>query len=445
MKRNIGYNFLILLLMPLLVPAQNFTPVWDSPYNPMTFYVMGAQVNATDLLPGDEIGIFDSDPASGDLICVGAATLNEILGGGNYLEMIASMDDGSNPGQANGFTPGHMFVFRMHSAALGLITEVEFTFPYPGYDEVFAAQGSTIVELQGSPIVVDPFDPVWDSPYNPMTFYITGAQIDDVDLMAGDQIGIFDTDPGSGLEICVGAATVSAAITPENYLEVIASMDDGSNPDQANGFTPGHPFIFRMISQDVLLVEQVSYSFPYAGYDEVFTAQGSTITELAGSTTPPDQHIVSLAEGWTGISSYLIPESTTMEQMLAQISGQCMMVQDLEDYYLPETGSGGLSTWNYQSGFFIRMSVASQLVVNGFMPSGKTVNLVAGWNLIPVLSDVPVNVQDIFAEHIGQLVIVKEAIGLDVFWPGKSIFALQMLQPGKAYLVKTSEAFTVSF
>nr|NQU93500.1 PKD domain-containing protein [Bacteroidota bacterium] len=128
-----------------------------------------------------------------------------------------------------------------------------------------------------------PFTPVWINPYNPMTFYVLGATFSGIDLQAGDEIGIFDVDPITGGEICVGAGTLVQPLVGGEYLEVIASMDDGLNPDQADGFTPGNSFIFMLYSQTSGLTEDVAYAFPYPGYDEVFTSQGTTMVNLSTS------------------------------------------------------------------------------------------------------------------------------------------------------------------
>ncbi|MCF8367160.1 MAG: hypothetical protein K9H16_15330, partial [Bacteroidales bacterium] len=128
------------------------------------------------------------------------------------------------------------------------------------------------------------FEPVWTTPFNPMSFYIITAAYDAYNLAAGDEVGIFDIDPYSGLEICVGSATVGDEFGTEDYLEIICSMDDGSNQESANGFTPGNAFIFKYFIPGTGLVEDVSYIFPYNGYDEVFAPLGNAIVELFASS-----------------------------------------------------------------------------------------------------------------------------------------------------------------
>jgi hypothetical protein len=424
---------------------QYFQPVWTSPYNPMTIYALEATLDDSDLMAGDEIGIFDIDPNTGNEICVGFGTLTQELVGGTYLEMIASMNDGSNPVEANGFTPGNTMHFKYFSQASGLVEDIEVSFPYPGYDEEFTSQGNAFVSLSGTLAPGLSFEPVWEAPFNPMTFYITEALLDGVDMDAPGQIGIFDIDPNTGEQICVGAATLEGIITPESYLEIIASMDDGTLPGEANGFQVGNPFIFKIISESGVLVEDVSYTYPYPGYNEVFASQGNAIVDLSGTSSPGAQQVITLNEGWTGISSYLDPSNPAIVDMTGGISEQLLMLQNLETFYQAGNSGSNLINWNPQSGYIIKISGNAELVINGNILANTTIELQEGWNLIPVLLAQPVGVETLFAGNLTKIEIIKDAVGLDVYWPEKSILTLIELQPGKAYMVKASENFVLEF
>jgi len=442
--KNYAHLF-TLLLIPAFITGQNFVPVWNTPYNPMTFYVTGAILNTENLQPGDEVGIFDLDQYSGEEICVGSGILIQELINNEYLEIVASMDDGSNPSQSNGFTIGNDFIFKYHSQTHGLIENITFTFPYPGYNEDFSSQGTAMVNLDGTFQTGPYFEPVWSSPFNPMTFYVLSAQLNGLDLQAGSEVGIFDIDPNTNLEICVGAAILTGVITPENFLEIIASMDDGSLPDQANGFTPGNGFIFKYWDQANGVTQPVEFTFPYAGYDEVFAAQGSTIVDLTASTQPLEQQVISLQQGWTGVSSYLQPQNSSMQAICSPIQGELAIIQDLQNFYQPGASGNTLSDWNYKSGYFIKMEANSDLTITGLFPADKSITLNAGWNIVPVLSESAVNINDLFDGQMDKLIIVKEAIGTDAFWPEKQITALEVLLPGASYLVKMSQEATIIF
>ena len=591
MKKKTFIQLFIILILPILLIGQNFTPVWTSPYNPMTVYTVGAVINGTNLQAGDEIGIFDTDPNTNQQICVGAGTLVQPLIGGAYLEIIASMNDGSIPGHANGFTPGHIMIFKYYSPASGLVENVEASFPYPGYDEKFASQGNAFVTLSailegqyliattvnpvqggtttgsgsysegdeatvtatpndcwffvnwtengtivstneeysfvvtgdrnltanfeqiqyqigttsnptsggttsgngtylcGLPatvtaipedgfsfvnwtenstevstltsytftvesdrnlianfqIEVNYFEPVWTSPYNPMTIYVLEALLDDINLQPESQVGVFDLDPNNGEEICVGALILNSIVTPANYIEIIASMNDGSVPGHANGFTPGHSFIFKYMTNTGQLVEQVACTFPYPGYNEVFTSQGSAIVELSATGILPINHEILLSSGWTGISSYLIPVNTEIQNVLASIDGELIIIQNLDEFYQPGNAAGLLQNWNYQSGYFIKTTGGTTLTISGTIPLNKTISLSTGWNLIPVLSVCEVSVNSLFIDQIENVEFIKEAVGIALYWPSKNITSLTQLIPGHSYLVKVTQNIQVTF
>lgn len=443
-KSIISIVLLQFSMMPLLLSGQTFVPVWNTPFNPMTFYVTEATIDQQNMQAGDEIGIFDIDPNNNMMICVGAAVLSQPLTGGVFLEIITSMNDGSLQGQNNGFTSGNDFIFKFYSQTYGLMENINYAFPYTGYDEVFTALGTAIVDLEAVLYTGPTFEPVWTTPFNPMTIYVTEALLDGSDLLAGSQIGLFDIDPNNGNEICVGAATLSNIISPVSHLEMIASMTDGSIPGQANGFTPGNTFIFKFITHDGILIDQVDYSFPYSGYDQVYASLGSAIVDLSGIATQTDQHEISLSTGWSGVSSYLVPVNAEMQSLFENMD-ELVILQNLQGFYQPGNPDNTLLHWTHHSGYFVKTSDNSQFLIEGLMPEEKSITLNEGWNLIPVLSQSQVDIQDLFDGQMEKVEIIRDAIGFAVFWPEYAINTLQGLTPGKTYLIKMKQAAVVSF
>jgi len=287
------------------------------------------------------------------------------------------------------------------------------------------------------------FQTVWSTPFNPMTIYVEEATIDGVNMQAGDEIGIFDVDPNTSQQICVGVGTLTQELGSGAYLEITASMDDGSNPDQASGFTPGNEIIYRLWNAQTGEIADVSASYPYPGYDEMFSALGTAIARLAGTAIYQQQ--IMLKSGWSGISSMLIPENTNMEILLSDISGQVDIIMDMNDFFIPEGSSGNLITWDYKSGFCIKTNSTALLNISGTNPGDREIVLSAGWNLLPVLSAEPVLLSQIFEGNLDKIIVIKDAVGLNVFWPSENILSLQVLNPGQAYLVKTSESIVVNY
>jgi len=291
-------------------------------------------------------------------------------------------------------------------------------------------------------ILAQQFEPVWETPFNPMNIYVTGATYNGEALGTGDEIGIFDLDESDN-EFCVGSIVLQGPILSGEFAQIICSMDDGINQAQPNGFYAGHEFVFKFrINQSV--IEAVEFSFPYPDYDETFTPLGTAIVNL--SSIPQNQtQTVQLTSGWNSLSSFIIPENTNLELLLNQISDEFIILQNLTEAYYPTGSINSLEVWNNKSGYFIKVLNQTELLFSGTMSEDRTVNLLTGWNLLPVLSDQEVDIISLFAENLSELEIIKEAVGLKMFWLENDIETLETLLPGKAYLIKANTAFTVTF
>jgi len=154
---------------------------------------------------------------------------------------------------------------------------------------------------------------------------------------------------------------------------------------------------------------------------------------------------LSFQQGWTAISSYLAPQNNSMSEIFASISNNLIVVMNLSGETYQPTGVNSLENWDFTSGYFVKTNAATSLDIEGFQPANTTINLSAGWNLIPVLSDENVLIAELFAGQLEKLQIIKEAIGSKVFWPEMAISKLEFLQPGNSYLVKMHEPTIINF
>lgn len=166
---------------------------------------------------------------------------------------------------------------------------------------------------------------------------------------------------------------------------------------------------------------------------------------MGGADT--DQRIqtqfVPLNQGWTGISSSLNPDNPAVAQMMAAIEQQLIILMDFKGNIYQPSIENTLVNWDFRQGYFIKMASAETLEIIGLEPLTKQIDLQTGWNLIPVLSEVEVDIEDYFFDNNDKIEIVTEAAGVKVFWPDKAIATLTQLIPGKAYLVKVKEPFSL--
>lgn len=144
-------------------------------------------------------------------------------------------------------------------------------------------------------------------------------------------------------------------------------------------------------------------------------------------------HTISLPQGWTGLSSYLIPVDTDIETMFQSIVSDMEILQNETDVYWPVENVNTIVNWDSLDGYKIKMNNAAQFTVTGEVSSSKTLALSNGWNLMPVLSN---NLVDVILLFAGQnVIIVKEVAGVKVYWPQMNANTIGSLQPGKSYWV----------
>lgn len=147
-------------------------------------------------------------------------------------------------------------------------------------------------------------------------------------------------------------------------------------------------------------------------------------------------HQILLPAGWSGISSYLVPQNPALESLFSPISEELIILQTLESVYWPQESLNTIGNWNYLDGYTIKLNNAATLDFAGTIPDNRRIDMPAGWSLIPVLSFNPVPATDF--DTLQSLNIIKEVAGTGVYWPAYNINTLQDLQPGKSYLINVS-------
>lgn len=101
------------------------------------------------------------------------------------------------------------------------------------------------------------FHTCWEGkqPFSPMTIFVIEAKCNGVDLVSGDEIGIFD---GS---LCVGASVIKSTVSISNILEIITSKDDGLT---GRGFFDNDKIavkIWRTIANQEISIESTGVQF----------------------------------------------------------------------------------------------------------------------------------------------------------------------------------------
>ena len=211
----------------------------------------------------------------------------------------------------------------------------------------------------------------------------------------------------------------------------------GGTPPYAIVWLPGGLGNPVTVSPD----ETTTYTVTVLDFNLNYASDSLTVFVIPQS----QQQNITIPVGWSGISSFIAPESLDLDSLLIPIQNELIILQSLEGVYYPENNLNTLGNWDSESGYMIKVTNETLLTISGTEVNDKTINFNPGWNIFPVLSSCDVNAEALFASISGQLIIVKEVAGWKLIWPEKGINNLEYLVSGKAYLLKVSAECSVTF
>ncbi|MCD4760739.1 T9SS type A sorting domain-containing protein [bacterium] len=161
----------------------------------------------------------------------------------------------------------------------------------------------------------------------------------------------------------------------------------------------------------------------------------------------PITQFVDLPAGYTGISSYVIPDYTSVFYLFEFIQDHFIFLRNFNQFYIPQMGINTIENWDTHSGYIARMSVHDSVEFYGLEVRNKTVEFNMehnGWNLLPVLSTNDFY-RGILTDSLGSSFdIIKEIGGEELWWSGFE-GNLYLLRKDKTYFIKVNEACSFTF
>ena len=257
-------------------------------------------------------------------------------------------------------------------------------------------------------------------------------------LNAGDWIGVFYMDDEGELQ-CGGAGQWDGL----SNVAVTAYGDDATTQEK-DGFASNETINWKIFD----CTESVAY-FALATYDPSFpNSTGQFVSfGLSGLTSLQTTflQVISLNEGWNGVSLYLEPLNPALENVFNQLIDDVIIMKSLTGTFWPEYGINTIGDWNANTGYAIKMEATNSLEIFGVPLTSNVISFQPGWHYLPVLSECPASTSTVFDPFADDIVIVKELIGTGVYWPQCGIYTLQELVPGSAYIIKVSSEITITF
>ena len=125
------------------------------------------------------------------------------------------------------------------------------------------------------------FEVVYEgNPYLPMLVNAISVTLDGIDMIEGDEVGLFDG------ELCVGAAVLSGPVSPGSLLSVPASYDDPNTPE-SDGFVAGHSILLRVWDAGSATEHEAEGAFwqsPGVPGDSTYVVQGFVYADMAAES-----------------------------------------------------------------------------------------------------------------------------------------------------------------
>ena len=166
--------------------------------------------------------------------------------------------------------------------------------------------------------------------------------------------------------------------------------------------------------------------------------QTVTVTQASYPT-----HTISLADGWSGLSSYIMPANNAIEDVFDPVLADFIIAQTMTGIYYPAGPVNTIIDWESQSAYKLKMDASAMLPLIGNEETNKTLTLSSGWGLIPVICNYPVDAATTLA--LLDLEVAKDVAGTGVLWPDMSINTLGNLDPGMAYYVLLNSVGSITY
>ena len=153
--------------------------------------------------------------------------------------------------------------------------------------------------------------------------------------------------------------------------------------------------------------------------------------------------------GWSLISTYIQPDTLDVSTVFSPLLDYIVLIKNnAGSAYLPEWNFNGIGDMIAGQGYQIKLNSAQQLTIFGeiLQPELTPIDLTPGWNLIAYLRQSPSDVTAVFQEmqSNGSLVIVKDSGG-NAYLPEWAFNGIGDMFSGKAYQIKTNEAYTLIY
>jgi len=152
-----------------------------------------------------------------------------------------------------------------------------------------------------------------------------------------------------------------------------------------------------------------------------------------------------IPQGWSGISSvYYMYQDVSV--IFAEHSDDVVIISSMDGFYYPGQNVNTLGGWANSPGYKIKAGDAFNFEHPGWMRKPAELTVPAGWSILPCWNECPISIDELFGARVGSLpVMIKEIAGPGVYWPNQSVYTLNVLEPGLAYMLNMDSESSVVY
>ncbi len=258
----------------------------------------------------------------------------------------------------------------------------------------------------------------------------------EVPIQPGDFIGVFFTNTYGMLQ-CGGATMWDGSAN----IAIFAFGDQSFTPFK-DGFAVNEVFKWKIYSyshqRDFDATPSYDQSSP--NKEKFFPFGISALTDLYSGIL----FDVAVPAGWSGISSPVMPFFTDLNNLMAAAEDNLTILYNSIGMYWPGQNINTLNQW-LNTGYTIKMTAPDTITFGGQKIQTLTQVVKTGTGYLPVLSPCEVSTTTLFAPYLSKLILVRNILGTQVYWPEFGINTLPVLKPGNAYFVQAKSTFVVNF
>ena len=265
---------------------------------------------------------------------------------------------------------------------------------------------------------------------------LANPRILDVPIQPGDFVGVFYTD-FSGNHRCGGATKWTGT---EN-IAVIAYGDILNTPIK-EGFSINETFTWKIHSNNLDRdVDAISiYDTTAFAYDKFIPLGLSAVLDLWAGIN----YQIMIPEGWSGISSPVLPYNQDISSLFAPLGNNLVILFNFAGIFWPGQNINTLNQW-FDSGYTIKLQNNGLLEMGGDLIKNPVIQITSGTSYLPVIVPCSVYTEELFAPHTDKILLVRDVLGTQIYWPQLGINTLEIIQPGRAYLIITTSGFNLEF